>query len=185
MQSATDLFDFASTGKVVLKPTACNRLEFYDNGPKPAKGRTQFGLVLDSNGSRERWNFNSHLLTLQDIRDLYIDVYTTLAQQRNLGTMFAFVYDNGYHEDASVHIMLGKKNGEAGTGKHDLRSGKRGFDKLAGAVLFDNDEAMPTVQLFLNGTVLQFLPNEWTKTPHSSSESKRAEVRFWLQKFQA
>lgn len=178
MQSATDLFDFASTGKVVLKPTACNRLEFYDNGSEPEKGRTRFGLVLDCNGSRERWNFNSHMLTLKDIGDLYIDVNTTLAQQSNLGAMFAFVYDNGYHEEANVHIMLGKKNGEAGTGKHDLQSGKCGFDKLAGAVLIDNGDTMPTVHLFLNGTVLQFLPNEWRQTPHSSSESKRAEVRF-------
>lgn len=178
MHCVIELFDFASTGKVVLTPTACKRLEFYDNGFEPEKGRTRFGLVLDSNGSKERWNFNSHMLTLQDIGDLYIDVNTTLAQQDNLGAMFAFVYDNGYHEDANVHIMLGKKNGKAGTGKHDLRSGKYGFDKLAGAVLFDNGDAMPTVHLFLNSTVLTFLPNDWAATPHSSSESKRAEVRF-------
>ena len=155
-----------------------NRLEFYDNGPEPEKGKTQFGLVLDRNKSAERWNFNSHLITLADIGAMYEDPNTTLAQQDNLGAMFAFIYDNGYHEDANVHLMLAKKNDEAGTGKHNLRSGKRGFDKLAGAVLVDYVNAMPTVYLFLNGTRFDFPSREWESTPQSSSDVKRGQVRF-------
>ena len=51
--------------------------------------------------------------------------------------MFAFIYDNGYCEDANFHVMLAKKNDEAGTGKHNLRLGKRGFENLAVGVLID------------------------------------------------
>ncbi len=155
-----------------------NRLEFYDNGPEPERGKTQFGLVLDRNKSEERWNFNSHLLTLEDIGTMCLDIHTTKAQQTNLAAMFEFVYENGYHEDANVHVMLAKKNDEAGTGKHNLRSGKRGFDKCAGAVLIDYGNAMPTVYLFLNGTRFDFPSHDWEPTPQSSSDVKRGQVRF-------
>ena len=162
--------------RLMAKPR--NRLEFYDNGPKCKKPVTQFGLVLDRDNSKHRWNMNSHILNLMNVVQLYSDIHTTVAQQRNLMPFIQYVYNNGYHLRSDAHIMVAKYNTKSGTGAYSFRPGKKDFDGGMAALLVENPGFAPNVYLFEGGNMLTFPANRWTSTPNSTHAAKLYEVKF-------
>ena len=181
MQSVNDLFDW-NDGSPTFKPTVSmpklrNRLEYYDNGPKPAGKRTQYGLVLDRDNSTERWNFNFEVIDANDIVEMARKT-PSLHEYNCLLAMLHHYTNKGLHNDANTYITVAKKNGQAGTGHHDLRYGQGAYDNTFGAILTVCPSQAPTVSIFEDGVRTDFLPWQWQGVQHSSHQSKLYQLKF-------
>ncbi len=96
------------------------RIDLHDNGPSPARGKTRWGLLIDLNGSKDRWNINFQVITDDAFLALADNAKLSDAQKaRVLGLMEAYV-EQELHAEPLVLIAHGKRNLRAGTGTHKL-----------------------------------------------------------------
>jgi len=176
--NADELFDWTG-GKLALKqqPKLRNRLEFYDNGPVCKHPVTQYGLVLDVDGSKERYNINFGVLSIEALYDISEGPTCSPDTFRQITALLTRYIEPDLFGKPYVHVASSKNNKLAGTGLHNLGYGKGAYSHEVGAILIINPHGPPTVHLFLDG-VEHVLDSGWTAVTSSSHPNKKWQVKF-------
>lgn len=179
-KSAKKAVKLAAAAAAVGSPTpATMRMEFYDNGTTCVHPVTQYGLLYDCFGSKQRYNIN-YGVKGNDANALYAyqnGSKASLDEYNNLKAMTDYWIAQGLGTNSNAMMAVSKNNKLAGTGKHNLKSGARGLFYEIGAITILNGSNEPDVHLFVCGLHYP-LTKGWTKTPHSTHASKGWEVKF-------
>lgn len=144
------------------------RIDYFDNGRVPPKGRTQHGLVIDLDNSAVRYNVNFQVQTEQDIVNAYRSARATTAERATIEAMAERWSDEKLNAHAAAFMATAKINRLAGTGQHDLAQGNKGHDHSVGAILVLDPHMPPWVALYFEGAEVLFGAG-WEKVKHSSS----------------
>lgn len=133
-----------------LPPFARGFVDFHDNGNPCPRGKTRYGLVIDLNGSSERWNINFEVMS-EEAYAVLMDCDKLSEEQRDLVTRAATFYvESGLADKPTAFIAPAKRN--VLSGKRDPKTGKPkyrlAYDFSVSALIDTTDPEDPIAVIF-------------------------------------
>jgi hypothetical protein len=96
------------------------RIDLHDNGPNPGHGKTRWGLLIDLQNSKHRWNINFEVLTDDAFLALSQSAKLTEEQRFRVHTIMETYVELGLHAHPLFMVAHGKRNELSGTGTYKL-----------------------------------------------------------------
>lgn len=125
-----------------LPPFKNGWVDYHDNGLNPPKGKTRFGLVIDLNDSKERWNINFGVVPLETLAGLADNPDLSPAEQSTVLRLLQ-LYLRYVETDRKVMIATSKRNQNAGKARYRLVN-----DYSVAALIDVTNPEYPEVALF-------------------------------------
>lgn len=103
-----------------LPPLDKGWMALHDNSPNPDKGKTRWGLVIDLQKSKYRFNINFGVLTDSQFFSLAESPDLTPEQRQRILDLGEAYVEEEYHADPRVLIAHAKRNMKPGKGAYKL-----------------------------------------------------------------
>ena len=144
-----------------LKSNFSYRIDVFDNGPKPKRPKTQYGIVLDVNNSKQRFHFNFGVI---DDANLFKQGYSPKTSANGYKTLHEMAKrwsGDDLWKNPNAHLVTAKQNNLSGSYRYDLLYGAQGFHHELGSIMIWDGIRAPKVYLYADGTEIEVDLNLW------------------------